>query len=65
MAVDTWKNFELSGKVTDYLAYRRSRESKEQAKAGSAAFYEKGMGSYGSRHSSDGDGVKCHADWRV
>lgn len=64
MAVDTWKNFEQSGRVSDYLAYRQSRKE-EPDESGKAAFYEKGMGSYGSRRGSDGDGVKCHADWRV
>ena len=61
MAVDAWKNFELTGKVTDYLAYRQSMETGEPVDAGSAVFLEKGMGSYGSKHHPDGDGTKCHA----
>ena len=65
MAVDAWKNFELTGKVTDYLAYRQSMETGETVDAGSAVFLEKGMGSYEVRRDSDGDGVRSHADWRV
>ncbi len=65
MAVDAWKNFELTGKVTDYLAYRQSMETGEPVGAGNAVFLEKGMGSYGVRRDSDGDGVRSHADWRV
>lgn len=64
-AVDAWKNFELTGKVADYLAYRQSREAGEPAAAGSAVFLEKGTGSYGVKRDSDGDGVRSHADWRV
>lgn len=65
MAVDAWKNFELSGKVTDYLAYRKSTEQKKPAFGERAAYVEKGMGSYETERDPDGDGVKCHADWGV
>ncbi len=61
MAADTWKNFEQSGRVADYLAYRRSTEHESPVQAGEAVFLEKGMGSYGSKHHPDGDGIKCHA----
>ena len=55
MAIDAWKNFELSGKVTDYLTYRQSTKAKEQpGEEGNAVFMEKGMGSYGVRRDSDG-----------
>ena len=64
MTVDAWKNFEISGRVTDYLAYKKSTESKGPEAPGQAGYSEKGMGSYGDRHNPDGDGVKCHADWR-
>ena len=65
MAVDAWKNFEATGKVADYLAYRKSKEAREPAAADDAVFLEKGMDIYGVRRDSDGDGVRSHADWRV
>ena len=66
MAVDAWKNFELSGKVSDYLAYRKSgKESQGCNPADRMAFMERGMGSYGTERSSDGNCVKSNADWRL
>lgn len=66
MIQDTWKNFELSGKVSDYLTYRQSTGTKdvknEEVRSGMT---ERGIGRYGTEHSSDGHGVKCNADWRV
>ncbi len=58
MVQDAWKNFEASGKISDYLTYRQSAKA---VQAGEAVFLEKGMGSYGSKHHPDGDGTKCHA----
>ncbi len=66
MIQDAWKNFELSGKVSDYLTYCQSAGTKEEwnmKNGGSAA--ERGTGSYGTEHSSDGHGAKCNANWRV
>ena len=67
MIQDTWKNFELSGKISDYLTYRqcvgtKDVENEENVRSGMT---ERGIGSYGTEHSSDGHGVKCNADWRV
>ena len=67
MIQDTWKNFELSGKVSDYLTYRQSTGTKdvkneEEARAGMT---ERGIGRYGTEHSSERHGAKCNADWRV
>ena len=63
MAMDAWKNFELSGKISDYLTYRQSTAEKAAKEA--AEQLERGTGSYGTERDSDRDGVKCHADWRV
>lgn len=66
MVQDAWKNFELSGKVSDYLNYRQS--AGEAAKRGPeerAAFLERGRNGYGTERGSDRDGAECHADWRV
>lgn len=66
MVQDAWKNFEVSGKVLDYLAYRHN--AGEAAKRGwkeSAAFLEEERNGNGRERGSDRDGVKCHADWRV
>lgn len=69
MIEDTWKNFELSGKVSDYLFYRQNIGVKSQAKVGECGdkmkFSERGMESYGTEHRSDGNGFKCNANGRV
>lgn len=62
---DAWKNFETSGKVTDYLFYRDTVK-----KSGTKGFSgeeeaEKRMDQYGAEYRFDGDGFKCNADWRV
>lgn len=64
MVADAWKNFELSGKVLDYLAYRQDegRPAGHQLKSNSL-LSERGMDRYGTEHSSDGNGDQCHADW--
>lgn len=67
MAIDAWKNFELSGKVSDYLAYRQSTNALDEKAvrlrgADGAAFLEKGTGTYGTGHCGDGNGIKCHAN---
>ncbi len=63
MKTDAWKNFEASGKVLDYLAYRKGAKQDAKGAADCGAFLEKGMGGYGTEHSSDGNGVARHADW--
>ena len=66
MAKDAWKNFEASGKISDYLAYRQiPNQEGKQEQTGAKAAAERGLGRYGTEHSSDGNGFKCHADWRV
>lgn len=60
MIQDAWKNFELSGKISDYLAYKE-----KCGPEGKMVFPERGMGSYGTEHSSDRDRVKSNADWRL
>ena len=66
MTQDAWKNFEMSGKVADYLAYRQiPNQEGKQEQTGAMTEAERGIGSYGTEHSSDGNGFKCHADWRV
>ena len=63
MAQDAWKDFELSGRVEDYLAYRQGRQEEEQVRpVGQEGRLERGMGSYGTEYSSGGNGIKCHAD---
>lgn len=65
MIEDAWKNFELSGKISDYLTYRQGTERTGCGQGGEAAHMERGIGSYGAERNSDGYGVKCHADGRV
>lgn len=66
MVKDAWKNFELSGKVTDYLEYRQGEGQPAWHQAISrASRSERGMDRYGTEHSSDGNGNQCHADWRL
>lgn len=66
MIQDAWKNFELSGTVADYLAYRQSTYHGESAAMKTESLVsERGIGSYGTEHSSDGNGIKDHAHWGV
>lgn len=57
---EAWEEFTVSGKIDDYLKYRsmgttsgegRSREREERPD--------------GTEYSSDRDGLKCYADWRL
>ena len=65
MAEDAWKNFELSGKVSDYLTYRQSTGVAQGSQEGKPAGRERGMGSYGAERDSIGHGVECDADGRI
>lgn len=72
MTEDAWKNFELSGKILDYLDYRQSASAACGPEAGgrkktdwSVELSGRGMGSYGTERGSDRDGTKCNADGRV
>ena len=64
MIQDTWKNFELSGKVSDYLAYRQGTCQRERLeKETEPLLSERGIDSYGTEHSSDRNGIERHAHW--
>lgn len=72
MIEDAWKNFELSGKISDYLDYRQSvqaacgkEEGRREKTEGAVEFSSRGMDGYGTERGSDRDGAKCYADWRV
>lgn len=69
MVEDAWKNFELSGKISDYLTYRQSMQAKDAGRQTmeetARASQKKGKDGYGRAGSFNGDGVKCHADWRI
>ena len=66
MVQDAWKNFEMTGTVADYLTYRQSADYGECAEMKTESLgSERGIGSYGTEHSSDGNGVKRHAYWGV
>ena len=66
MIQDAWKNFEMSGKVTDYLAYRQGGKSREDAGLYKAALcLEKGMSGYGTEYSTDGNSFKNNSSGRV
>lgn len=66
MVVDAWKNFELSGKVLDYLAYRKGAGQDALPAGGSESLLpERGMDRYGTERGSDGNGDQCHANWRL
>ncbi len=61
---DAWKNFEASGKITDYLNYSHLKQQAAVDNSGAKVF-EEGMDSYGTKYCSDGDYLKCNAHWGV
>ncbi|MCX4321192.1 MAG: hypothetical protein OSJ44_16005 [Lachnospiraceae bacterium] len=62
---DARKNFETSGKVTDYLFYRNTvKESGTKGFSGEEET-EKRMDRYGAEYRFDGDDFKCNAHWGV
>ncbi|MBO5371499.1 MAG: hypothetical protein J6A75_02150 [Lachnospiraceae bacterium] len=64
MVEDAWKNFELSGKISDYLNYKQSITKDNSHNLEQMSFNEnRGTGRYGTQHSSDRDDFKCNADW--
>ena len=65
MVQDAWKNFEASGKISDYLTYRQSAKAEGGGRGAAKLGSERGIGSYGTEHSSDGNGVKRHAYWGI
>jgi hypothetical protein len=58
---ETWMRFEQSGKVADYLSFKGLLASQVQT-ASSGSEKERPNG---AECSSDRDGLKCNADWRV
>ncbi|MBO5302521.1 MAG: hypothetical protein J6A92_00565 [Lachnospiraceae bacterium] len=67
MVEDAWKNFELSGKISDYLNYKQSMtaDAKQIVQSQISPQENRGMGRYGTEHHSDRDDTKCNANWRV
>lgn len=66
MARDAWKEFEQSGKVSDYLAYRQcGRDVHEARDEEGAKRLKRGMDGYGTGCSFAWDGFKSNADWRL
>ncbi len=66
MAKGTWKDFESSGKVSDYLAYRQCSSIQEGGGVRhmpDAGLLGRGTGAYGTERGSDRDGFKRNADW--
>lgn len=55
---EAWGNFIATGKVTDYLNYRRS----EEMQAADSLQKERPDG---TEHCGDRNGLKCDADWRL
>lgn len=41
MIQDAWKNFEMSGKISDYLIYREASMKNEVRNPGAAAVFRK------------------------
>lgn len=70
MEDDAWKNFELSGKITDYLSYRNAAVDRDEQKTWQSVsdndnVSDRGMSGYGTEHSSDRNDTKCNAHWRL
>lgn len=55
---EAWREFLVTGKVTDYLKYRES----DYAQTAGSLQKERPDG---TEHCSDRDGLKCDADWRL
>lgn len=66
MVMDAWKNFEASGKIADYLNYKQSEQTEtsvfDSPMGAMAKVESRGIGSYGTQHSSDRDDFKCNAN---
>lgn len=57
---EAWKEFFVSGKVTDYLRYKDAESERM-----SGVFHSREERPDGTEYRSDRDGLKCNADWRV
>lgn len=59
---EAWKEFMLTGKVTDYLRFKRAESLQMQ---GELRAQRREEGPDGTEYGSDRDGLISHADWRV
>lgn len=57
---EAWKEFLMSGKVTDYLRYKGAESERTQ---GSMCLREERPD--GTEYHSDRDGLTGNADWRI
>ena len=57
---EAWKEFLMSGKVTDYLRYKGAESERMQ---GSMRLRDEGPD--GAKYHSDRDGLTGNADWRI
>lgn len=58
---EAWKRFEVSGKVADYLEFKRAGGEAEM----SFLPERREERADGAEYRSDRDGLKCNADWRL
>ena len=71
MVQDARKNFEASGKISDYLTYRQNAKAEGGGKGAAKSADEapgnrkRGWDGYGTEHCSDGNGIAGHADGRI
>ena len=59
---EAWKEFMLTGKVTDYLRFKRAEALQMQGQAGGSLQKERPDG---AEYCGDRDGLSSHADWRI
>ena len=59
---EAWKEFMLTGKVTDYLRFKRAEALQLQGQAGGQLQKERPDG---TEYHGDRNGLNGHADWRV
>lgn len=59
---EAWKEFLLSGKVTDYLRYKSAESERMQGNAGMDLREERPDG---TEYRGDRDGLTGNADWRI
>ena len=59
---EAWKEFMLTGKVTDYLRFKRAESLQMQGRAAGILQKERPDG---TEYNSDRDGLGSHADWGV
>lgn len=59
---EAWREFLVSGKVTDYLRYRSAEPVRIRESEAAETQKERPDG---AEYRSDRDGLKCDADWRL